>query len=79
MEQTTVVTDADGNIVSKSVKEIPFSSSAEGSSFGATQGSKEGLSSMINQYASNRYGANRYANMEAALSVGDSSSLSVEA
>ncbi|HML56353.1 MAG TPA: hypothetical protein PKC79_19845 [Solidesulfovibrio magneticus] len=69
MTQTTVVTDADGNIVSKTVKEFPFSSKAEGQSFGATEASKDGLSSMLDQYAKGRYGADRYAAM---ASSGDS-------
>lgn len=69
MTQTTVVTDADGKIVSKTVKEFPFSAGAEGQSFGATEASKDGLSSMLDQYAKGRYGADRYAAM---ASSGDS-------
>ena len=69
MTQTTVVTDADGKIVSKTVKEFPFSADAEGQSFGATEASKDGLSSMLDQYAKGRYGADRYAAM---ASSGDS-------
>lgn len=79
MTQTTVVTDADGNIVSKSVKEFPFSADAEGQSFGATEASKDGLSSMLDQYAKGRYGADRYAAMAASGESGGQSGFSAQA
>ncbi|BAH74702.1 hypothetical protein DMR_12110 [Solidesulfovibrio magneticus RS-1] len=79
MEQTTVVTDADGNIVSKTVKEFPFSADAEGQSFGATEASKDGLSSMLDQYAKGRYGADRYAAMAASGESGGQSGFSAQA
>ena len=80
MEQTITVTDADGNIVSQSVKDIPFSSTADGESYGATEGSKDGLSGLIGQYAANRYGTSRYAAQEAAMNLeGQGSGLSMEA
>lgn len=73
LEQTTTVTDADGKILSQNTKEIPFSATADSQSYGATQGSQEGLSGLIGQYAANRYGAGRYA---AQQSAGDGSSQS---
>lgn len=80
MEETTTVTDADGNIVSQTVKEIPFSQNAQNSSFGSLLEKGDGLSDLIGQYASNRYGASRYANQEAALDLGSQTGgLSVEA
>jgi hypothetical protein len=80
MEQTTTVTDADGNIVSQNVKEIPFSSTAGGESYGNTEGSQEGLSGLVGQYTANRYGASRYAAQDAALNLSEQGGgLSVEA
>ncbi|WP_165352126.1 hypothetical protein [Solidesulfovibrio carbinolicus] len=79
MTQTTVVTDADGNIVSKTVKEFPFSADAEGQSFGATEASKDGLSSMLDQYAKGRYGADRYAAMAASGESGGQGGFSAQA
>jgi hypothetical protein len=65
MTQTTVVTDASGKILNKTVKDFPFSADAVGKSYGATEASKGGLSSMLDQYAKGRYGADRYAAMAA--------------
>ncbi|KHK03200.1 hypothetical protein [Desulfovibrio sp. TomC] len=78
--QTTTVTDADGKIVSQTVKDIPFSADAKGQSLGASEGSKKGLSGLVDQYAANRYGASQYAAQEAALNLGSQGSgVSVEA
>ena len=80
LTQTTTVTDADGKIVSQNTKEIPFSATADSQSFGASQGSKEGLSGVVGQYAANRYGNSQYAAQQAlSESSGQSSSVSVEA
>lgn len=79
MTQTTVVTDVNGKILNKSVKDFPFSTKAEGQAYGATEASKGGLSSMLDQYAQGRYGADRYAAMAASGDSGGQSGFSAQA
>lgn len=80
LEQTTTVTDAAGKILSQNTKDIPFSATADSQSYGATEGSKEGLSGLVGQYAAGRYGAGRYAAQQAAAEAsGQGSGISVEA
>lgn len=80
IEETTTVTDADGNLVSQSTKEIPFSSTAQGSTFGSSLTEGQGLSDLIGQYAANRYGAGRYAEQQGLFDLGaQQSGLSVDA
>ena len=81
LEQTTTVTDATGKVLSQNTKEVPFSATADSQSYGATQGSKEGLAGLVGQYAANRYGTSRYAAQQASgeTSSDQSGSLSVEA
>jgi len=78
--QTITVTDAAGNVVSETSKEIPLQMSAEGEQWGASEGSQDGLSGLISQYASNRYGMSKYANQESAMDMGSQTSgMSVQA
>ena len=79
MTQTTVVTDANGKVLNKSVKDFPFSTKAEGQAYGASEASKDGLSSMLDQYAKGRYGADRYAAMAASGSSDGQSGFSAQA
>ena len=80
LTQTTTVTDATGKILSQNTKEIPFSATADSQSYGPSEGSKKGVSGVIDQYAANRYGTSRYAAQQAlSESSGQSSSLSVQA
>lgn len=80
MEQTTTITDPQGNIVSQKVKEIPFFQNGRNTSFGSLLEKGDGLSDLIGQYASNRYGASRYASQEASAGSGSQTGgLSVEA
>jgi hypothetical protein len=79
IQETTTVTDADGKIVSQNTKEIPFSSTAESSSLGATESSKKGLAGLLSEYAANRYGSDQYSNQETAMNMVGGSSVSLEA
>ena len=79
MTQTTVVTDAKGKVLNKSVKDFPFSTKAEGQAYGASEASKGGLSSMLDQYAKGRYGADRYAAMAASGESSGQSGFSAQA
>lgn len=79
MTQTTVVTDANGKVLNKSVKDFPFSTKAEGQAYGASEASKDGLSSMLDQYAKGRYGADRYAAMAASGESSGQSGFSAQA
>jgi len=79
MTQTTVVTDVNGKILNKSVKDFPFSTKAEGQAYGASEASKDGLSSMLDQYAKGRYGADRYAAMAASGESDGQSGFSAQA
>jgi hypothetical protein len=79
MTQTTVVTNAAGKILNKTVKDFPFSVGAEGKSYGATKESKGGLSSMLDQYAKGRYGADRYAAMAASGDSNEQGGFSAQA
>ncbi|UJX41441.1 hypothetical protein K9F62_01705 [Desulfovibrio sp. JY] len=79
MQETITVTDADGKIVSQKTKDIPFSNSAKGSSYGSNKPDAESLADITGQYLQ-RYGASRYGSGQSqAGSDSGSGSLSVEA
>lgn len=79
MTQTTVVTDANGKVINKSVKDYPFATKAEGQAYGASEASQNGLSAMLDQYALGRYGAGRYAAVAASGESGGQSGFSAQA
>ncbi|MFU2209165.1 hypothetical protein [Solidesulfovibrio sp. C21] len=59
MQETITVTDANGKIVSQKTKDIPFSNSAKGSSYGSNKPDADSLADITGQYI-HRYGASRY-------------------
>lgn len=80
IEETTTVTDPDGKVVSQTTKEIPFDARADGQAFGSSLQKEQGLADFVGQYASRRYGAERYASQEAAgNATSHDSGVSVEA
>ncbi|EFL51575.1 conserved hypothetical protein [Solidesulfovibrio fructosivorans JJ]] len=79
MQETITVTDVNGKIVSQKTKDIPFSRSAKGSSFGSNVPDADSLADITGQYL-HRYGANRYGSAQSQTkSDSGSGGLSVEA
>ena len=79
IEETTTVTDADGNIVSQKTKEIPLSTTGKAESFGSTLTSEDGLAGLLNQYAANRYDASKNAYQQQAMELGSQGGVDVQA
>ena len=80
IEETTTVTDADGNVVSQTTKEIPLSASAQGGTFGSSLQSADSLADIVGQYASGRYGSQQYSGQQAWWENGsESGGLSLQA
>jgi hypothetical protein len=64
IEETTTVTDADGNVVSQTTKEIPLSASTQGSTFGSSLQNADSLADIVGQYAAGRYGSQQYSGQQ---------------
>lgn len=57
IEETTTVTDADGNIVSQNVKEMPIDPEQEGEQFGASEAGRKGVAGLVGEYGAQQEGA----------------------